>query len=85
MRNPLDLAYLFADIMSSQNADRPHELVAGDYLKHNNTILPGRGSPIKFMSHWFEPLSNFKFRSRVAISFVKASCRYPFQTCTGSR
>ncbi|MGO9934548.1 MAG: hypothetical protein ACLPV8_22415 [Steroidobacteraceae bacterium] len=46
MRNPIDLADLFADIMNSHSAERFLELVAADYLNHNNTVPSGRASLI---------------------------------------
>jgi steroid delta-isomerase-like uncharacterized protein len=58
MRNPVDLAHLFADIMNSHNADRFAELVTEDYVNHNPFVEPGRAGVIKFMGHWFDTLSD---------------------------
>lgn len=60
MRNPVDLAHLFADIMNSHNADRFAELVTEDYVNHNPFVEPGRAGVIKFMGHWFDTLSDTK-------------------------
>lgn len=60
MRNPVDLAHLFADIMNSHNADRFAELVSENYVNHNPFVEPGRAGVIKFMGHWFDTLSDTK-------------------------
>ena len=41
MRNPVDLAHLFADIMNSQDAGRFAELVSEDYVNTIPTSNPG--------------------------------------------
>jgi predicted SnoaL-like aldol condensation-catalyzing enzyme len=41
MRNPVDLAHLFADIMNSHDAGRFAELVSEDYVQHNPNVEPG--------------------------------------------
>ncbi len=41
MRNPVDLAHLFADIMKSHDAGRFAELVLKNYVNHNPNIEPG--------------------------------------------
>ena len=41
MRNPVDLAHLFADIMKSHDAGRFAELVSKDYVNHNPNVEPG--------------------------------------------
>jgi steroid delta-isomerase-like uncharacterized protein len=60
MRNPVDLAHLFADIMNSHNAERFADLVTEDYVNHNPFVEPGRAGVIKFMGHWFDTLSDTK-------------------------
>jgi steroid delta-isomerase-like uncharacterized protein len=57
MRNPIDLAYLFADIMNSHDASRFAELVSENYVNHNPWVAPGRAGVVAFMGHWFETLS----------------------------
>src|ERR1700722_16138004 len=63
MRNPLDLAHLFADIMNSHDATGFAELVSEDYVQHNPGVAPGRAGVVAFMGHWFETLSD----SRVTV------------------
>ncbi len=58
MRNPVDLARLFADIMNSHDHRRFAELVSEDYVNHNPGVGPGRAGLIAFMRHWFETLSD---------------------------
>jgi steroid delta-isomerase-like uncharacterized protein len=58
MRNPVDLAYLFADIMNSHDAGRFAELVSEDYVNHNPAVAPGRAGVVAFMGRWFETLSD---------------------------
>jgi steroid delta-isomerase-like uncharacterized protein len=58
MRNPVDLAYLFADIMNSHDAGRFAELVSESYVNHNPGVAPGRAGVVTFMGHWFETLSD---------------------------
>src|SRR5580700_7623317 len=58
MRNPVDLAHLFADIMNSQDAGRFAELVSEDYVQHNPNVEPGLAGVTAFMGHWFETLSD---------------------------
>ena len=58
MRNPVDLAHLFADIMNSHDAGRFAELVSEDYVQHNPAVAPGRAGVVAFMGHWFETLSD---------------------------
>ncbi|BCG72081.1 hypothetical protein MesoLj113a_32390 [Mesorhizobium sp. 113-1-2] len=58
MRNPVDLAHLFADIMNSHNAERFAELVSEDYVNHNPGVRPGLAGVVEFMGHWFETLSD---------------------------
>jgi len=58
MRNPVDLAHLFADIMNSHDARRFAELVSEGYVQHNPAVAPGRAGVIAFMGHWFETLSD---------------------------
>jgi predicted SnoaL-like aldol condensation-catalyzing enzyme len=57
MRKPVDLAYLFADIMNSHDASRFAELVSEDYVQHNPAVAPGRAGVVAFMGHWFETLA----------------------------
>ena len=57
MRNPVELAHLFANIMNSQDANRFAELVAEDYVQHNPAVAPGRAGVVAFMGHWFDTLS----------------------------
>ena len=63
MRNPVDLAHLFADIMNSHDADRFAELVSENYVNHNPGVAQGRAGLVAFMKHWFETLSD----TRVAV------------------
>jgi predicted SnoaL-like aldol condensation-catalyzing enzyme len=58
MRNPVQLAHLFADIMNSHDPDRFAELVAESYVNHNPGVAPGRAGLVAFMRHWFETLSD---------------------------
>jgi len=58
MRNPVDLAHLFADIMNSHDAGRFAELVSEDYVQHNPGVAPGRAGVVAFMGHWFATLSD---------------------------
>jgi steroid delta-isomerase-like uncharacterized protein len=58
MRNPVDLAHLFADIMNSHDAGRFAEIVSEDYVQHNPAVAPGRAGVVAFMGHWFETLSD---------------------------
>lgn len=58
MRNPVDLAHLFADIMNSHDADRFVELVSEAYVNHNPGVAPGRAGVVAFMRHWFDTLSD---------------------------
>lgn len=58
MRNHVDLAYLFADIMNSGDARRFDELVSEEYVQHNPAVGPGRAGLVGFMGHWFETLSD---------------------------
>ena len=57
MRNPVDLAHLFADIMNSHDAARFAELVSKNYVNHNPNVEPGLAGAVAFMGHWFETLS----------------------------
>jgi predicted SnoaL-like aldol condensation-catalyzing enzyme len=41
MRNPVDLADLFADIMNSHDASRFAERVPKNYMNHNPNVEPG--------------------------------------------
>ena len=58
MRNPVDLAHLFADIMNSHDPNRFAELVSEDYVNHNPGVASGRAGVVAFMGHWFETLSD---------------------------
>jgi predicted SnoaL-like aldol condensation-catalyzing enzyme len=58
MRKPVDLAYLFADIMNSHDASRFAELVSEDHVNHNPAVAPGRAGVVAFMGHWFETLAS---------------------------
>jgi steroid delta-isomerase-like uncharacterized protein len=58
MRNPVDLAHLFADIMNSHDTGRFAELVSEDYVRHNPSVGQGRAGLVAFMGHWFETLSD---------------------------
>ena len=58
MRNPVDLAHLFADIMNSHDASCFVELVSEDYVNHNPAVAPGLAGVTAFMGHWFETLSD---------------------------
>jgi hypothetical protein len=41
MRNPFDLAHLFADIMNSHDAGRFAEPVSKNFVNHNPNVEPG--------------------------------------------
>ena len=58
MRNPVELANLFADIMNSHDANRFAELVSENYVNHNPGVGPGRTGLIAFMGHLFDTLSD---------------------------
>ena len=58
MRNPVDLAHLFADIMNSHDPDRFAELVSESYVNHNPNVGPGLAGLDTFMGHWFDTLSD---------------------------
>ena len=58
MRNPVDLAYLFADIMNSHDPARFAELVSESYVNHNPNVGPGLAGLVTFMGHWFDTLSD---------------------------
>jgi steroid delta-isomerase-like uncharacterized protein len=58
MRNPVDLAHLFADIMNSHDPARFDELVSENYVNHNPAVGPGRAGLVAFMGHWFNTLSD---------------------------
>jgi steroid delta-isomerase-like uncharacterized protein len=58
MRNPVDLAHLFADIMNSHDPDRFAELVSENYVNHNPGVEPGLSGLVAFMGHWFDTLSD---------------------------
>ena len=58
MRNPVQLAHIFADIMNGHDADRFAELVSERYVNHNPGVAPGRDGLVAFMRHWFETLSD---------------------------
>jgi predicted SnoaL-like aldol condensation-catalyzing enzyme len=58
MRNPVDLAHLFADIMNSHDPGRCAELVSENYVNHNPSVGPGRAGLVAFMGHWFDTLSD---------------------------
>jgi hypothetical protein len=45
MRNPVQLAHMFADIMNSHDPDRFAELVSESYVNHNPGVAPVLGSP----------------------------------------
>jgi hypothetical protein len=46
MRNPVDPAYVFADIMNSHGAGRVAEFVSKSGVNHNRAIDPGRNGAI---------------------------------------
>ena len=58
MRNPVDLAHLFADIMNSHDAAHFAELVSKNYVNHNPNVEPGLAGAVALMGHWFETLSD---------------------------
>jgi steroid delta-isomerase-like uncharacterized protein len=58
MRNPVDLAHLFADIMNSHDPNRFAELVSENYVNHNPNVEPGLTGLVGFMKHWFHTLSD---------------------------
>jgi steroid delta-isomerase-like uncharacterized protein len=69
MRNPEMLATLFAEIMNGHDASRFAELVSDDYVNHNPFVEPGRAGLIKFMTHWFEAISD----TRVTVKDILVS------------
>jgi len=50
MRNPVQLAHVFADIMNSHDSDRFAELVSESYVNHNPAVAQGRAGLVSFMS-----------------------------------
>jgi predicted SnoaL-like aldol condensation-catalyzing enzyme len=58
MRNPVQLAHIFAEIMNSHDPDRFAELVSESYVNHNPDVAPGRAGLVAFMRHWFETLAD---------------------------
>jgi steroid delta-isomerase-like uncharacterized protein len=58
MRNPVDLAHLFAEIMNSHDPNRFAELVSESYVNHNPNVEPGLTGLVAFMKHWFDTLSD---------------------------
>jgi steroid delta-isomerase-like uncharacterized protein len=58
MRNPVQLAHLFADIMNSHDPARFAELVSESYVNHNPGVAPGRSGLVSFMRHSFDTLSD---------------------------
>lgn len=60
MRNPVDLAHLFAEIMNSHDAGRFAELVSENYVNHNPGVGLGRAGLIGFMGHLFDTLSDMR-------------------------
>jgi steroid delta-isomerase-like uncharacterized protein len=58
MRNPVDLAHLFADIMNSHDPHRFADLVSENYVNHNPDVEPGLPGLMAFMGHWFDTLSD---------------------------
>jgi predicted SnoaL-like aldol condensation-catalyzing enzyme len=56
MRNPVQLAHVFADIMNSHDPDRFAELVSESYANHNPGVAQGRAGSVSFMRHWFDPI-----------------------------
>ena len=58
MRNPVDLAHLFADIMNSHDPARFAELVSESYVNHNPNVGPSLAGLVTFMGHWFDTLSD---------------------------
>ena len=58
MRNPVDLAHLFADIMNSHDAGRCAELISKNYVNHNLNVEPGLKGVVAFMGHGLETLSD---------------------------
>jgi steroid delta-isomerase-like uncharacterized protein len=58
MRNPVDLAHLFADIMNSHDSDRFAELVSENYVNHNPGVGHGLAGVAAFMGRWFDTLSD---------------------------
>ena len=58
MRNPVELAHLFADVMNSHDANRFAGLVSENYVNHNPAVAPGLAGVTAFMGHWFDTLSD---------------------------
>jgi hypothetical protein len=63
MRNPVDLAHLFADIMNSHDAARFAELVSENYVNH------------RFVEHWGELNLLEIFQRMGAISMQRGAAR----------
>jgi predicted SnoaL-like aldol condensation-catalyzing enzyme len=73
MRNPIELAHLFADIMNSHDANRFAELVSENYVNHNPAVAPGRAGVVAIMGHRFDTLSDTRvtaYRARHTGPFV---------------
>ncbi len=80
MRNPLNLAHSFADIMNRHDAGRFAELVSKNYVNHNPNVEPGLAGVVAFMEHWFDTLSDT--RVTVEDAFAVGDCvvgRYTYR------
>jgi len=58
MRDPVQLAPAFADIMNSHDPERFAELVSAGYVNHNPGVAQARAGLVSFMRHWFDTLSD---------------------------
>jgi predicted ester cyclase len=58
MRNPVDLAHVFADIMNSHDSGRFAEAVSKNHVNHNPNVEPGLAGVVAFTWRWFETLSD---------------------------
>ena len=72
MRNPVDLAHLFADIMNSHDSGRFAELVSKNYVNHNPNVEPGLKGVVALMGHRFETLSDTSVRVEDAFAVATA-------------
>jgi hypothetical protein len=58
MRNPVDLAQLFADIMNSRDPVHFAELASTNDVNHNPNLEPGLAGVVAFTGRRFETLSD---------------------------
>jgi predicted SnoaL-like aldol condensation-catalyzing enzyme len=70
MRNPVQLAHLFADILNSHDPGRFAELVSASYVNHNPAVDNDR-----FVEHWDELSLLEVFQQVGAISMQPGATR----------